>query len=260
MSKSHAIGLRGLYAPDPGSSSSPAFPLPVKWGLSGHIPSEPDKMMKRAILWDMDGTLIDSEPAHGAAFDKSVAELGLTFPADFHDRLLGSSSVEVHAAVAEKAGPDFTYDDWMGLKWGHFVDQIAKVQRRKSLADIAEAKAAQGLPMAVVSNSTADEVAIGMKVTGLDKIIPVTVSRADVEAGKPSPEGYRLAAARLGVPPEDCLVVEDSLVGAQAGLNAGMRVLYHPQHAARDPGSLPPGLRYLPPDADPAPVIEEMLR
>ena len=214
--------------------------------------------MKRAILWDMDGTLIDSEPAHAAAFDEAVAELGLSFPPNFHERLLGSSSAEVHKAVAEQA-PDLTYEQWMDRKWGHFVGHARKVHRRDSLANIAVAKAAEGLPMALVSNSTANEVALAMEVTGLNKVIPLTVSRADVKDGKPSPEGYLLAASRLGVPPADCLVVEDSLVGAQAGLNAGMRVLYHPQAPAPDPAALPKGLRYLPPDADPAPVIEEML-
>lgn len=214
--------------------------------------------MKRAILWDMDGTLIDSEPAHAAAFDEAVAELGLSFPPNFHERLLGRSSAEVHKAVAEQA-PDLTYEQWMARKWGHFVGHARKVNRRDSLANIAVKKAAEGLPMALVSNSTADEVALAMDVTGLNKIIPMTVSRADVKDGKPSPEGYLLAAKRLGVAPEDALVVEDSLVGAQAGLNAGMRVLYHPQAPAPDPSALPKGLRYLPPDADPAPVIDEML-
>lgn len=214
--------------------------------------------MKRAILWDMDGTLIDSEPAHAAAFDEAVAELGLSFPPNFHERLLGRSSAEVHKAVAEQA-PDLTYEQWMARKWGHFVGHARKVNRRDSLANIAVKKAAEGLPMALVSNSTADEVALAMDVTGLNKIIPMTVSRADVKDGKPSPEGYLLAAKRLGVAPEDALVVEDSLVGAQAGLNAGMRVLYHPQASAPDPSALPKGLRYLPPDADPAPVIDEML-
>ncbi|MBA4489482.1 HAD family phosphatase [Paracoccus sp. S1E-3] len=214
--------------------------------------------MRRAILWDMDGTLIDSEPAHAAAFDEAVVEMGLSFPPNFHDQLLGRSSAEVHKAVAEQA-PDLTYEDWMARKWAHFVGHARQVHRRDSVANIAVTKAAEGLPMAVVSNSTADEVALAMEVTGLDRIIPVTVSRADVKEGKPSPEGYLLAARRLSVPPADCLVVEDSLVGAQAGLNAGMRVLYHPQLPAADPAALPAGLRYLSPDADPAPVIEEML-
>lgn len=214
--------------------------------------------MTRAILWDMDGTLIDSEPAHAAAFDEAVAELGLSFPPNFHERLLGRSSAEVHQAVAEQA-PGLTYEQWMATKWGHFVGHARKVHRRDSLANIAVSEAARGLPMAVVSNSTADEVALCMDVTGLNKVIPMTVSRADVREGKPSPEGYLLAASRLGIDPADCLVVEDSLVGSQAGINAGMRVLYHPQLPAADPAHLPAGLRYLPPDADPAPVIAEML-
>ena len=120
---------------------------------------QPDEgQMTRAILWDMDGTLIDSEPVHGKAFDAAVAELGLSFPPHFHDQLLGRSSAEVHAAVAAKMNRPFSYQDWMALKWGHFLRHADDMHRRDSLADIAVQKAAEGLPMALVSNSTADGV------------------------------------------------------------------------------------------------------
>jgi beta-phosphoglucomutase-like phosphatase (HAD superfamily) len=86
--------------------------------------------------------------------------------------------------------------------------------------------------MAVVSNSTRAEVDVALAAIGLARLLPVTVSRADVARGKPDPEGYLAAAARLGVRPAGCVVIEDSPTGVAAGLAAGMTTVFHPQ----DPG------------------------
>ena len=86
--------------------------------------------------------------------------------------------------------------------------------------------------MAVVSNSTRAEVDLALAATGLDALLPLTISRADVARGKPDPEGYLAAAARLGARPAACVVVEDSPAGARAGLAAGMTTVFHPQDPA----------------------------
>lgn len=113
--------------------------------------------------------------------------------------------------------------------------------------------------MAVVSNSTAHEVALNMAATGLDRILPLQISCADLEHGKPAPDGYLLAARKLGVSPADRLVVEDSLVDARSGRAACMAVLYHPRFSLSDRAALPAGVVYLPPDGEPGPVIEDFL-
>lgn len=213
----------------------------------------------RAILWDMDGTLIDSEPAHEAAFNDVIAELGITVPSDFHDRVLGASAQEVHRTLLSLSDITLTFDEWVARKWHHFQRHAASIQRRRPVAALAQRLQQRGVPMAVVSNSTAEEVEIGLRVTGLDKVITLQISREDVERGKPSPEGYLLAAQRLGVSPQDCMVVEDSLIGSTAGRAAAMTVLYHPQIAASDPAILPQGLIYLPPDAIPDQTVEHFL-
>lgn len=215
--------------------------------------------MTRAILWDMDGTLIDSEPAHDAAFDDAAAELGLALPPGFHDLLLGTAAEDVHRALVDQTDIALSYPAWMALKWRHYQRHAASVHRRARVADLAVELAARGVPMALVSNSTADEVRLNMAATGLDRVIPLQISRADVANGKPAPDGYLLAALRLGLDPADCLVVEDSLVGARAGAAAGMPVLYHPQFPPKKGLALPNGATYLAPDEDPRQLIEAFL-
>jgi len=82
--------------------------------------------------------------------------------------------------------------------------------------------------MAVVSNSMRREVDLALAATGLMPFFPVTISRDDVSVGKPDPDGYLTAAQQLTVSPSACLVVEDSIPGALAGLAAGMTTVFHP--------------------------------
>lgn len=202
--------------------------------------------MRRAVLWDMDGTLLDSEPAHEAAFGDALAELGLSVPPGFHDGLLGSSVDRVHAALVAATGANLSLDVWQAVKWRHFRRRADAVALRTDVAQLAQDLASEGVRMAVVSNSTADEVALCLSAAGLASLFPVTISRADVAYGKPAPDGYLLAAARLGVAAKACVVVEDSPVGARAGLAAGAKVLFHPQHPVA-PDAVPEGALYVAP-------------
>lgn len=201
-----------------------------------------------AILWDLDGTLVDSEPAHQAAFDDALAELGLSVQRDFHARMLGVNEAGVYEALIAETGAVISLADWRQRKWSHYQRHATAIRPRAGVADVAIKLASRGIPAAVVSNSTADEVAIALATTGLGTILTTRVSFADVRRGKPDPEGYLLGARRLGQPPSACLVIEDSPVGAAAGRAAGMRVIFHPQAAHPDPTAAAPGAHYLAPD------------
>ncbi len=108
-----------------------------------------------------------------------------------------------------------------------------------------------GVPMAVVSNSTRREVDLALAAAGLARHFRVTLSRNDVTHGKPDPEGYLSAARQMDVAPHECLVVEDSVPGTIAGLQAGMTTVFHPQHAA----VVPKGAIELAPEGDLAALI-----
>jgi len=188
--------------------------------------------MPDAVLWDLDGTLVDSEPAHAAAFDAALDALGLAVRPAFHDLCLGASEDMVHAALAAETGTTIGLAAWRALKWESYRTLARRIAPRPGVAALVPALAAAGVPMAVVSNSTRAEVDLALAATGLDALLPLTISRADVARGKPDPEGYLAAAARLGARPAACVVVEDSPAGARAGLAAGMTTVFHPQDPA----------------------------
>ena len=206
-------------------------------------------MRLNAILWDMDGTLINSEPVHEAAFHAAVAELGLIIPADTHDTLLGSSIIEVHQKLVDLTGADLTLQQWQTLKWHHYRQLAAGIKLMQHSRAILDRYTAAGLPMALVSNSTRDEVELNLSATQLSAYFQVTISRNDVTHGKPAPDGYLAAAAALSVPVAECLVIEDSVTGAKAGLAAAMTTLFHPETAALVK-HCPPGAILLPPGED----------
>jgi len=190
--------------------------------------------MLTAVLWDLDGTLVDSEPAHAAALDAALAELGLAVGPAFHRRSLGASEDSVHRALVAEFGPAIALGAWRDLKWSRYQVLASHVATRPGMPALVARLAAAGVPMAVVSNSTRAEVALNLAATGLDQLLPVTITRDDVLHGKPDPEGYLAAAAQLGVAPAACIVVEDSPAGAAAGLAAGMTTVFHPLESGLD--------------------------
>ncbi|MFV0431895.1 MAG: HAD family hydrolase [Alphaproteobacteria bacterium] len=216
--------------------------------------------MTKAILWDMDGTLIDSEPAHHAALDNIAAEIGIIVPEEFHLSLTGTTLENVHSRFQKLANTNMEFEVWKAKKWYYYEQHAQEVIRREPLASLATELAKRKVPMAVVSNSTKEEVECCMQVTKLDEVIPNYICRYDVTHGKPEPDSYLLGAKHLKVEPKDCLVVEDSLPGAQAGINAKMQVLYHPQHEVQDESLIPKGADFIPYNQSPVDYIENFLK
>lgn len=214
------------------------------------------QMTSKAVLWDLDGTLVDSEPLHTEAAEAALGELGLRLPLGFHEDLLGVSEEGVHAALVERISLPLGRTAWREMKWRHYELLLAGLKPRATALTAIKRLTALGVPMAVVSNSTKSEVDLALAATKLSTLFSVTISRNDVTLGKPDPEGYRLAAQRLGVSPTACLVVEDSITGSLAGLAAGMTTVFHPQH----PGPGPEGAVQLAPEGDLAELVLNWLR
>jgi len=206
-------------------------------------------MTLKAILWDMDGTLVDSEPAHEQAFEETIKSLGVSVPPGAHDAMLGSSFVEVHQKVVELTGLDITQAEWRRAKWQHYEKCSASITPLKDSQAILDAFTAKAIPMALVSNSSRDEVDLNLEVTSLTNYFQITISRDDVDQGKPAADCYLAAAKALSLSADECVVIEDSVTGAKAGLAAGMMTVFHPETEGLVP-HCPDGAVLLKPDED----------
>ncbi|UWX62705.1 HAD family hydrolase [Deinococcus rubellus] len=180
-------------------------------------------MIFDAVLFDMDGVLVDSEVVAGRVWLQTLGEHGLTLDhADYMTRAVGSTVPNLYAGLARDHGwtPAPEFEQQLAER---LAEAFAAVQEVPGAAQTLQALKAVGVPFAVASNSLREKLRPKLKAAGLDKLIGAhAYDPAHVGGrGKPLPDLYLFAAQQLGAKVERCLVVEDSLPGLAAGLSAG---------------------------------------
>ncbi len=194
-------------------------------------------MTPKAVFWDMDGTLVDSEPLHEAALVAALRSVGIAPPVNLHERVLGIAAAPVYEMLRAEFGLDLPFDDWIVRKYDHYMPMAATLKPRPGAIEVFNELRALGVQQAVVSNS--DRVIVDANLSAVGLIYPGmrTISRNDVREGKPHPEPFLRAAWLAGVDPSDAVAVDDSVTGATSGLAAGMRTIFWPEA----PMAGPPG-------------------
>ena len=191
-------------------------------------PSAPDNPGPAAVLFDMDGLLIDSEPLWFEVETEVMTRLGGHWSEADQQELLGSSLDNAVRYFLERAAVPADPAEVAEWVMSGIVRQVRErgVTVMPGAAALVAEVAASGLPYALVTSSQRRFVDAVLARTGLR--FPVVVCGSDVSRGKPDPEPYLLAARRLGVPPGRCLALEDSLTGVSAAEGAGCAVVAVP--------------------------------
>ncbi|MGX8010749.1 HAD family hydrolase [Mesorhizobium sp. ORM8.1] len=186
-------------------------------------------MTPKAVFWDMDGTLVDSEPLHEAALAAALRSVGVTPPTDLHQRVLGIAAWPVYEMLRDEFGLSLPFDDWIVRKYDHYLPMAETLKPRPGAIEVFNELRALGVEQAVVSNS--DRVIVDANLSAVGLIYPGmrTISRNDVIEGKPHPEPFLRAAYLAGVDPKDAFAVDDSVTGATSGLAAGMKTIFWPE-------------------------------
>ena len=183
----------------------------------------------KLVIFDCDGVLVDSESLTIPAMGRLLARFGLHLQ---HDEMRAHFS-----GVTTRQVRDIAQRQWGVPLPEDFADQLEAVERAAveaglravpGVAGAIGAVAASGVAICVASNGPPEAVAQRLKLTGLYSWFEGRLFSASMVArGKPHPDLFLHAAQTLGVPPSQCVVVEDSAPGARAGLAAGMRVLVY---------------------------------
>jgi len=191
-----------------------------------HPSIAPQFVEMKAVIFDMDGVIVDSEPRHERAFLEVLQEIGWgeTHGMRFAD-YIGRSDREVWVEFLSRHKPGQTLDELLAMKRDRVIDIIRSEQPVfNGLRELVEKLASRYL-LAVASGSERAVVQEVLALPGLQRFFPVVVSCADVSRGKPAPDIFLEAAERLKVSPQQCWVIEDSKPGVAAGIAAGMKVI-----------------------------------
>ena len=186
----------------------------------------PEKLPFAAILFDMDGVIVDSEPLHERAFREVFQELGYGdhHGIEFH-QYLGRSDRALWDDFIIKHQPKQSLEFLSTLKQDRFLKIIDDL--KPIFSDLPELvqRLARHYKLGLASGSLHPVIDAVLAMRNLRQFFPVRVSVQDVERSKPAPDVFLRAAELIGVSPSDCCVIEDSAAGVQAGKSAGMTVI-----------------------------------
>ncbi|HEY8467862.1 MAG TPA: HAD family phosphatase [Solirubrobacterales bacterium] len=177
-----------------------------------------------AVLWDLDGTLVDSERLWREAEFEFLESKGLPWSHEAGKRLVGGSLDIASDVIAEVTGVRFTVEELKEGLMGIFFRKLTEgIPWAPGALDLVSAVAAAGAPQALVTSSEREVAELVAEAAG--GRFAAIVSRGDVDRPKPDPEPYRRAVGLLGLDAGECLAFEDSRAGVTSAAGAGVRVV-----------------------------------
>jgi HAD superfamily hydrolase (TIGR01509 family) len=182
----------------------------------------------KAYLFDCDGTVADSMPLHYVAWSRALSEWKCEFSEELFYAWGGMPVAEIISTLNEKYGLHMPVESVARRKEELYFEILPQLKAVPEVLEHIEASHGR-IPLAVVSGSTRDSVTASLEALKLLNKFDTLVCAGDYRRSKPDPEPFLIAAARLGVAPEDCLVFEDTDMGIQAATAAGMASVKTPQ-------------------------------
>ena len=175
------------------------------------------------LIFDCDGVLVDSEPLACRVDEEVLGGLGFPITAeDIRRRYIGKSLKDMIAGIEAEHGRRLPEDFGVRLNATLLERFRSELQ---PIAGVRDAVLALPARRCVASSSLPERIALSLMVTGLIDLFDHRFSSAQVARGKPAPDLFLFAADRMGAPPQDCIVIEDSVYGVEAARAAGMRVI-----------------------------------
>ena len=181
-------------------------------------------MKLRAVAWDVDGTLVDSEPLHHRALVAGCLQWGIDL-SDLPDQAFrGIHMKDVWLALMNRFPRTLREQDWLDAINAHYIAHRAELRAMPQAVETVRALADLGIAQVCVSNSARPIVDANLDALGISDCMTFSISLDDVSEGKPSPLPYAESCRMLGIVPPATLAVEDSRTGAASARAAGLVV------------------------------------
>jgi beta-phosphoglucomutase family hydrolase len=174
-----------------------------------------------AYLFDCDGTIVDSMPLHYVAWKKALGEWNCEFEEELFYAWGGRPTAEIIATLNQSQGLSMPVERVASRKEEFYFKMLPELKAVPEVLEHIEAQHGR-IPFAVVSGSARDSVTASLETLKLLDRFETLVCAGEYKKSKPDPEAFLLAATKLGVPPRNCLVFEDTEMGIQAATAAGM--------------------------------------
>ncbi len=178
---------------------------------------------RRAVLWDMDGTIVDSEPYHKLAWREFFSKRGMDFTEDNFKFAFGRRNEEIFRNFI---GPNISQQELDIIaeeKESTFRKYIKdSIKALPGAAELIKLLSEAEFRLAIVSSTPIENIQLITETLGIKTYFGLLISGKDVTEGKPSPQGFLLAAKKLRAPPQNCVVIEDAVAGVRAAKSGGM--------------------------------------
>ncbi|MEC4020230.1 HAD family hydrolase [Streptomyces sp. H27-D2] len=193
-------------------------------------PEPPRPARAPAVIFDLDGTLVDSEPNYYEAGRLLLERYGVRdFSWEQHTRFIGIGTRETLETLACEYGIEAPVEELLAQKNRLYLELAgAATEAFPKMREFAERVHTAGHPTAVASGSSRAAIEAVLGITGLDAFVTTYVSAEEVGRGKPEPDVFLEAARLLNAEPADCVVLEDAAPGVEAAHRAGMRCIAIP--------------------------------
>lgn len=183
----------------------------------------------KAIIFDLDGVIVSTDECHYEAWKMLSDEEGIYFDREINQRLRGVSRMESLEIVLERAQKQYSDEEKLEMatrKNGYYVEKIKSLTKSAILDGAMEfVDMAKSLGLKVAIGSSSKNTMTILKQVECDEIFNAIADGNDIKNSKPAPDVFLVAAQKLGINPNDCMVVEDAYAGVDAAISAGMDVL-----------------------------------
>ncbi|MHA1105102.1 MAG: HAD family hydrolase [Promethearchaeota archaeon] len=179
-----------------------------------------------AVIFDMDGVLADTGPIHYESWVKMANEIGKTFKKSFFEATFGQQSVPITRQLVGRKVDQNLVEKWAQLKEKYYREMVKdKIEPLPGVIELIEDLKSINFKLAVGSSGPPENVELLLTSLKIELFFDTIITAAEVQNGKPSPDVFLIAAQKINVKPQNCLVIEDAPVGIEAAKRANMKCI-----------------------------------